>query len=35
MAVRISSLQHSVAVVGAVLFTYAIVLFSAPSVPFA
>jgi hypothetical protein len=35
MSVRISSLQHSVAVVGAVLFTYAIVLFSAPSVPFA
>ena len=35
MSVRISSLQHSVAIVGAVLFTYAIVLFSAPVVPIA
>jgi hypothetical protein len=35
MSIRISSLQHSVAIVGAVLFTYAIVLFSAPVVPLA
>jgi hypothetical protein len=35
MSVRISSLQHSVAVVGAVLLTYAIVLFSSPVVPLA
>jgi len=35
MAVRISSFQHSVAVIGAVVLTYAIVLFSSPVVPIA
>ena len=35
MAVRISSFQHSVAVIGAVVLTYATVLFSSPVVPVA
>ncbi len=35
MAVRISSFQHSVAVVGAVLFSYGILLFSASAFPVA
>lgn len=35
MAARIDSLQHSVAVFGAVLFTVALVVFSTPVIPVA
>jgi hypothetical protein len=35
MAVRISSLQHSVAVIGAVVLSYGILLFSASALPIA
>lgn len=35
MTARINSFQHTVAVLGAVLFTYGIVLFSAPTIPLA
>ncbi len=35
MAIRISSFQHSVAVIGAVVLSYGILLFSASALPIA